>query len=128
MNGYNGQKCYFINNTVFLYLCGTSIKAFNIETNQTETFMPEYLKNQNKDENEDSANGICLLTANTAINKFAFSDTRLSPKVYIHEYKGFNKISQLENGAEIEYTKIEFSNGEAIYTLSSIPDMEIVIW
>ena len=72
-----------------MYSCGTSIKFFDTETNKTETFLPEYVNN------EDNLNGICLLTASTAINKFAFSETQLSPTIYIHDLQGFKQISKL---------------------------------
>lgn len=32
------------------------------------------------------------------------------------------------DGAEIEYLSVEFSNGEAMLSLSNIPNMEIIIW
>ncbi len=70
-----------------LYTCGTSIKLINTENNKIETFIPEHV---------NDANGICLLTANSAINKFALSETQLNPKVHIYDYLGLKQISQLE--------------------------------
>jgi hypothetical protein len=44
----------------------------------------------------DPTSGICLLTANSALNLFAFSETIVAPKVHIFEYSiGAQKISML---------------------------------
>ena len=116
---------------MLVYACGSSIKFFDSSTNKTDTFLPECLAE------EDCTNGICILTASAAVNKFAYSETKLSPCIYVHDVQkfdgitggdGYKQVSVLKDGAEIEYLSIEFSNGEAILALSNIPNMEIIIW
>jgi hypothetical protein len=34
----------------------------------------------------------------------------------------------ISDGAMLEFIAIEFSNGEALFTLSGIPDLQIIIW
>lgn len=89
-NGYNGQKSFYVNNSVLVYQCGSSVKFCDTHTGKNETFTPECL---NEDEN---TNGICLVTATTALNLFAYSDTKLSPCIYVHDYQGFREVSKLK--------------------------------
>ncbi|CAF0746511.1 unnamed protein product [Brachionus calyciflorus] len=122
-DSYNGQKAYFVNNTVLVYSCGANLKFYDIETKETTNFQPS-----NFDLNQ-GLNNICHLTANSAINKFAFSETQLGPKVYVYDFdKKIKEQSVLIDGADIEYLIIEFSNSEALLTLAAIPNMKIIIW
>ena len=54
----------------------------------------------------------------------------MSPKVYIYDFSnnGFKEESKLSDGAVCEYLAIEFSNSEAILTMSGIPEFQIIIW
>ena len=91
---YSGQKSFFINNSVIVYLCGSTIKFLNADTNETQTFVPPHVSSVEALANCN--NGVCLLTANACSNKFAYSDTQLSPKVYVYDFDpGFREISQL---------------------------------
>lgn len=127
------------------YACGSGIKFYNSETKETTTFLPPNLTTENE------TNSICLLTANSSVNKFAFSETKLSPNVFIYDYgstikqqsvlssssidsnflflfKAFKLNSIKKDGAQIEYLMIEFSNSEAILTLSAVPDLQLIVW
>jgi hypothetical protein len=75
---------------VFLYTCGTTIKFYNTETKEQTTFTPPDLNG------EDEFNGISLLTACPASNKFAFSETQMSPKVRVYDYdRQIKEVSKL---------------------------------
>lgn len=88
-NGYNGQKSYFINNSTLVYQCGSSIKFCDTNTGKSETFTPECINE------EENTNGICLVMATTALNIFAYCDTKLSPTIYVHECAEYKQISKL---------------------------------
>jgi len=68
---------------VFAYLCGNTIKFVSVETKKTKTFVPPHLKD------DQGVNSICLLATNHALNKFAFSETKLAPTVYVYDYAIF---------------------------------------
>ena len=93
-DSYNGQKAFFVNHNVLVYTCGSILKFHNVETKETSNFMPI---NPNGAKSEiDLSSGICLLTANSALNLFAFSETLVAPRVHIFEYSiGAQKLSTL---------------------------------
>ena len=75
----------------------------------------------------NATNAVSLVTANGAVSKFAYSEIQVSPKVYVCS-SDFKEVSKLIDGAAIEYLAIEFSNSEAILTMSGIPEFQIIIW
>lgn len=65
---------------MIIYTCGSTFKFYDIDTKETSTFIPPTFNSN------DGLNAISNLTANPVINKFAFSETQLFPKVYVYDY------------------------------------------
>lgn len=75
---------------MIIYTCGSTFKFYDTETRETSTFIPPTFNSNN------GLNAISNLTANPAINKFAFSETQLFPKVYVYDYtKQIKELSVL---------------------------------
>lgn len=82
------------------YTCGYTIKFLNIETKETTAFVPPHTKVDN------GINGITLLTASAANSKFAYSETQLSPNVYIYDYGSSIKEQAKLIGNDHDFFKI----------------------
>jgi WD40 repeat protein len=59
---------------------------------------------------------------------FAFTDYQDPPIIYLREYPSFNEIKQFTNGAEFEYSALEFSTTDELLSLSTAPDYLLTIW
>ena len=58
----------------------------------------------------------------------AFADYQNPPAIHLREYPSFNEIKLFTNGAELEYSAVEFSNTEELLSLSCSPDYLLTIW
>lgn len=72
-----------------MYACDSTIKLLDIENGATINFQPFVAS-----DTQSPSPGINLLTASSAIGKFAFSDTQLSPKVYVFDLDTENRIKE----------------------------------
>ena len=59
---------------------------------------------------------------------FAFADYQNPPVIHLREYPSLNEIQQFTNGAEFEYTALEFSTTDELLALSSAPDYLLTVW
>lgn len=59
---------------------------------------------------------------------FAFADYQDPPIIHLREYPSLNEIKQFTNGAEFEYSALEFSTTDELLSLSTSPDYLLTIW
>jgi len=59
---------------------------------------------------------------------FAFADYQDPPIIHLREYPSLNEIKQFSNGAEFEYSALEFSTTDELLSLSTSPDYLLTIW
>ena len=59
---------------------------------------------------------------------FAYADYQHPPVIHLREYPMMSEMKQFTNGAELEYTAIEFSATDELLALSSAPDYLLTIW
>ncbi len=65
---------------------------------------------------------------NADSHTFAFADYQDPPVIHLREYPSFTEIKQFTDGAEFEYTALEFSTTDELLSLSSSPDYLLTIW
>ena len=112
-----------------VYICGSLIRIIETNSHRFFDFVPNHVK-------EDPSNGICLLAVSPTLNKIAFSETKQNaPNVFIYNVtrRGsievtFTEQTRLKEGALLEYSAVEFSNSDAILTLSGVPDVHVIVW
>lgn len=139
-SGFNGHKSFMVDESHLVYACGASLKCLNVQSGELKTYQPFH--------HAADANAVHLLTASSLHGALAFCDTQTPPHVYVHETRNFHRLVTLKgcwnlivhfgkfydnlmlisDGAMLEFIAIEFSNGEALFTLSGIPDLQIIIW
>jgi WD40 repeat protein len=69
-----------------------------------------------------------LQAGNADTHLFAFTDYQDPPIIHLREYPSFNEIKQFTDGAEFEYSALEFSTTDELLSLSSAPDYLLTIW
>ncbi|KAK2163683.1 hypothetical protein LSH36_75g07025 [Paralvinella palmiformis] len=115
IQGYNGQRSEFINRDVICFKCGNKIK-FVHESGEENVFPAP------------TPDGIGVIAVQGIGHLVAFSNQSINPSVFVYVYPSFRLISELKDGAKLEYTKLAFSSSEYLATVSGIPDFLLTIW
>uniref|UniRef100_A0A3Q3WB09 Cilia- and flagella-associated protein 43 n=1 Tax=Mola mola TaxID=94237 RepID=A0A3Q3WB09_MOLML len=106
----------FVNNETVCYTAGSHICFLNVETKIQHVF-------------ESSVRGIGALTANGKSGIFAFSDHKLSPSIFVYNFKDFHLKNELKGSAQLDYTSLALSDdGPYLACCSSLPDHIITVW
>lgn len=78
----------FVNNETLCYTDGSHMCFLNVETKIQQVF-------------ESSVRGIGALTANSKSGIFAFSDHKLSPSIFVYNFKDFHLKNELKGMATL---------------------------
>ncbi|XP_067909306.1 cilia- and flagella-associated protein 43 isoform X2 [Heterodontus francisci] len=116
VKGYTTQNVLFVNNNTVCYPCGNFLIFVDIDTRKEKVVQCE-------------SGSIGAFTANSSREIVAFAEQRLKPSIYLYTFPELTKTAVLTDGAELEYTLLEFSySGSYIASFSSIPEFSLTIW
>ncbi|XP_048407438.1 cilia- and flagella-associated protein 43 isoform X2 [Stegostoma tigrinum] len=116
VKGYTTQKVLFVNNNTICYVCGNFLVFVDVDTRQEKVLQCE-------------TGSIGVFTTNSAKSIVAFAEQRLKPFINLYSFPELTKTSVLKDGAELEYTLLEFSYSDFYFaTFSSLPEFNLTIW
>uniref|UniRef100_UPI00398E96F4 cilia- and flagella-associated protein 43 isoform X2 n=1 Tax=Pristiophorus japonicus TaxID=55135 RepID=UPI00398E96F4 len=116
VKGYTTQNVLFVNNNTICYPCGNYLIFMDIDTRKETVLQCE-------------RGSIGAFTTNNAREIVAFAEQRLKPLIYLYTFPELSKTAVLMDGAELEYTLLEFSySGYYFASFSSIPEFSLTIW
>ncbi|XP_076101523.1 cilia- and flagella-associated protein 43-like isoform X13 [Mytilus galloprovincialis] len=112
--GYNGSPARYIDKDVICYQCGSNVK-FVAEDGAETVF-------------NFKGNGVGPFAVHPNAKCFAVAEQCLNPKICIYVYPTFRELVMLEDGTQLEYHKMSFSQSEYLCTVSGVPDFELILW
>ncbi|XP_063433248.1 cilia- and flagella-associated protein 43-like isoform X5 [Mytilus trossulus] len=112
--GYNGSPARYIDKDVICYQCGSNVK-FVAEDGAETVF-------------NFKGNGVGPFAVHPNAKCFAVAEQCLNPKICIYVYPTFRELMMLEDGTQLEYHKMSFSQSEYLCTVSGVPDFELILW
>ncbi|XP_072883182.1 cilia- and flagella-associated protein 43 isoform X1 [Hemitrygon akajei] len=116
VKGYTSQRVLFVNNNTICYPCGNFIIFINVETKEETVLKCE-------------TGSIGAFTTNSNSEIVAFAEQKLKPSIYLYSFPELTKTAVLADGAELEYTLLDFCySGSYFASFSSIPDFLLTIW
>ncbi|XP_069756502.1 cilia- and flagella-associated protein 43 isoform X2 [Narcine bancroftii] len=116
VKGYTTQNVLFVNNNTICYPCGNFLIFVNIESKEETVLKCE-------------TGSIGAFTANCTRGVVAFAQKKLKPSIYLYSFPEMTETAVLTDGAELEYTLLDFSySGSYFASFSSIPDFRLTIW
>ncbi|CAG2236908.1 CFAP43 [Mytilus edulis] len=111
--GYNGSPARYIDKDVICYQCGSNVK-FVAEDGAETVF-------------NFKGNGVGPFAVHPNAKCFAVAEQCLNPKICIYVYPTFRELVKLEDGTQLEYHKMSFSQSEYLCTVSGVPDFELIL-
>ncbi|XP_032890082.1 cilia- and flagella-associated protein 43 isoform X2 [Amblyraja radiata] len=116
VKGYTTQNVLFVDDSTICYPCGNFLIFVDTETKEERVLKCE-------------TGSIGAFTANSNSKVVAFAEKRLKPSIYVYNFPELSKTAVLTDGAELEYTLLDFSYmGSCFASFSSIPDFTLTIW
>ncbi|CAC5420250.1 unnamed protein product [Mytilus coruscus] len=112
--GYNGSPARYIDKDVICYQCGSNVK-FVAEDGAETVF-------------NFKGNGVGPFAVHPNAKCFAVAEQCLNPKICIYVYPTFRELVMLQDGTQLEYHKMSFSQSEYLATVSGVPDFELILW
>ncbi|XP_052100384.1 cilia- and flagella-associated protein 43-like isoform X4 [Mytilus californianus] len=112
--GYNGSPAKYIDKDVICYQCGSNVK-FVAEDGAETVF-------------NFKGNGVGPFAVHPNAKCFAVAEQCLNPKICIYVYPTFRELVMLQDGTQLEYHKMSFSQSEYLCTVSGVPDFELILW
>ncbi|KAK3252435.1 hypothetical protein CYMTET_38257 [Cymbomonas tetramitiformis] len=115
-HGYTGTALAFIDHEVMCYASGSGL----VFTNVKEGLQQHCLK---------EGNGVSAFAVCQSLGVFAISDHNIDPTIQVHDYHTFNKVAELEGGAELKYSALGFSAcGRFLVALGEVPGLKLTVW
>ncbi|UJR35581.1 hypothetical protein I4U23_028334 [Adineta vaga] len=117
-SGYYGQPIAFVDQSVLFYAIddGLRFQDFIDKDYQQCTTL------------QANGTGVGTIAGNADMHIFAYADYQNPPVIHLREYPTMNEIKQFTNGAEFEYSALEFSATDELLSLSTAPDYLLTIW
>ncbi|CAF0937184.1 unnamed protein product [Adineta ricciae] len=117
-NGYHGQPIAFVSQSVLFYATDDGLRFHDFidkDFQQCTTL-------------QANGQGVGVIAGNADVHLFAYADYQHPPVIHLREFPMMSEVKQFTNGAELEYTAIEFSATDELLALSSAPDYLLTIW
>ncbi|CAF0804624.1 unnamed protein product [Rotaria sordida] len=117
-NGYYGQPIAFVDQMVLFYAIDDGLRFHDFT---------DY-DNQKCITSQVDGIGVGVIAGNADMHLFAYADYQNPPIIHLSQYPSLNEMKQFTNGAEFEYSALQFSTTEELLSLSTSPDYLLTIW
>ncbi|KAL8601271.1 hypothetical protein ACOMHN_003215 [Nucella lapillus] len=114
IHGYSGQALFYIDDDILCHQCGKYIKFMKEDGAESVFLFP--------------GKGVGPIAVHKVAKKLAIAEDCLQPKIYVYGYPVMEQLAVFEDGAKIEFQKVEFSYADHLLSLSGIPDYVLIIW
>ncbi|XP_059155950.1 cilia- and flagella-associated protein 43-like [Physella acuta] len=112
--GYNGSPLSFIEPNVLCYQCGRNFKTISTDGKQSSFAF--------------KGTAIGPMAVHKINKHIAVGEYGENPNIYVYAYPTYTEISVLQDGADLEFQQLVFSEGDHLISVSAVPNFTLILW